>query len=529
MAGSKIINKIGAWLMQPSKNNIDINPKSNFISTGDRYGSWAGHNLIAFNGEKTPNELGSAVDYVLDYYTMRKRALEAYLTNDVIQNAIEKFGMWVIGSGLKLQSEPIESIINDNSLKYDELTKSIEDQFRLFANSKESTYKNDQNLHQLALEAFKNSKLSGDCLCILRYENSRVTMQVIDGCFISTPSDRIASTTTQIGVELNDKGQQVGYWVMTGLNKWEYISAKNNNGQTVAWLMYSRKYKLSDVRGMSLLSAVLEQVAKLDRYKEATLGAAEENSKIPYTIEHGVSSTGENPLSNQLAQSLGVGNGAAPETLTMQSDVMATKVAMTTSKMVYNMPIDSTLKRHDAKVDINFGEFSGVFTDIIYTTIGMPPEVAMDKFEGSYSSSRAALKSWEYNLGVNRNNLLRNQFYKPFYDFWLDIQVTKGVFKLPGYFNAFKIGDFMQLEAYRNCRFIGATVPHIDPLKEVMAQRKKLGASFDNVPLTTLELACEELNTGDSSQILKKAENEKNISSNFAPIVDTSNSTAKVS
>ena len=89
-------------------------------------------------------------------------------------------------------------------------------------------------------------------------------------------------------------------------------------------------------------------------------------------------------------------------------------------------------------------------------------------------------------------------------------------------------GNFMFIEAIRNARFIGATVPHIDPLKEVMAQRKKLGTSFDNIPLITAEQACEELNTGDFTQIINKATNEKNISSSFDVVEPDGDDTTEI-
>jgi hypothetical protein len=100
---------------------------------------------------------------------------------------------------------------------------------------------------------------------------------------------------------------------------------------------------------------------------------------------------------------------------------------------------------------------------------------------------------------------------------------------IPGYLKSMQSNNFMFMESIKNARFIGATVPHIDPLKEVLAQRKKLGASFDNIPLTSAELACEELNTGDFTQIINKATNEKNISSSFNAVEPNGDSSTEIS
>ena len=54
------------------------------------------------------------------------------------------------------------------------------------------------------------------------------------------------------------------------------------------------------------------------------------------------------------------------------------------------------------------------------------------------------------------------------------------------------------MEAYSNARFTGPLFPHIDPLKEVKAEREKLGTLAAHIPLTTVEAATEFLMSGDS-------------------------------
>ena len=55
----------------------------------------------------------------------------------------------------------------------------------------------------------------------------------------------------------------------------------------------------------------------------------------------------------------------------------------------------------------------------------------------------------------------------------------------------------MVIDAYRQARFVGSHVPHIDPVKEVTAERLKLGSSGANLPLTTAEASTEALSEGD--------------------------------
>lgn len=484
---------------------------------------------MPFSGEKTPYELGEPINYYIEYYLMRERAWEAFLKSDVVQNAIKKYCLWVIGAGLKLQSEPVFEVLKkfNISVTEKELAKFSEDsesQFRLFAGMTQSTWSEESCLHELACEDLKNAILSGDILCILRFDGKYPKMETIDGIHIQTPiaSDHLAAAENRgneiiEGVEIDKKGSHVAYYIRQDDFTFNRIEAYGaNTSQRQAWLFYGQKFKKSSVRGMSLLAAIIEAVSKMDRYKEATITSAEENANIIMTIEHNQFSDGENPLIESLAQSMGKDKGTAPETDSYtQCDAKATKISQHTSGEVINMPTGSKLERHNGSSDPKFAEFYGVNAELVYAIIGIPPEVAADKFGGAYSGSRAALKSWEYKILVDRTTKLKRQYYKPFYDFWLNINVSQNNISANGYLKALFENDHMVLEAYRNSRFIGATVPHIDPEKEAKAMRVKLGKGFENVPLDTISKVMEELNSGDMNAIIKKLQNEKELFKDF--------------
>jgi capsid protein len=515
-------------------------PKSSVLTEDFALSDYSNEYPLYYDGEKTPYELGTPKNYILDYYALRARAWQSYIESDIVQNAIRKYCLWVIGPGLKLQATPNEYILNKKGIKKSSFIQDSENQFRLFAEMNEASYSGMDNLHGLAAEALKNALLAGDVLIVQRFDGIKYTTEIIDGYHIKTPyltelQEAAEKRGNRIihGVEVNAKKTHVAFYVQKSATEFERVEAKGSKtGQLKAWLFYGLKHKIDDIRGMSLLSAILETAAKMDRYKDATLGSAEENAKIPYSIEHNQFSTGENPLVNSMIQSFGKGKGTAPETQSYQDcENVATKVALSTGKKVYNMPVGSTIRRNSGNTDNRFGEFFGVNIDIVYATIGIPAEVAMEKFGGSYSSSRAALKSWEYTMITARVTQVKKYYYQPIYTNWLDVNVLQNNVNAPGYLKALQSNDLITLQAYRNSRFIGATVPHIDPVKEVMAERKKLGKSYDNYPITTGEQAAENLNTGDYDQIIKKAENEKQISKSFddAPDSTVNSGTSQVS
>jgi capsid protein len=110
------------------------------------------------------------------------------------------------------------------------------------------------------------------------------------------------------------------------------------------------------------------------------------------------------------------------------------------------------------------------------------------------------------------------EFYQPIYEFWLHVQILQNKVTAPGYLLAFVERNRMVLVSYRMTRWVGASVPHIDPLKEVNAERAKLGASAKDIPLTTVERATEVLNSGDSDQNMAQYAEELKLSKDLGII-----------
>ena len=477
-----------------------------------------GGRSVLYDGEKTPNELGSPYNFELDYYTLRMRAWEAFIKSTVIQTAIKNYCLWIVGSGLKFQAEPSKEYLRQRGIELGDdrvFSNTIEAQFRLYCNSKESTYSKQMNLHLLASEALKNAILSGDVLIIERYDGYQPTTQIIDGCFVGNPTnfgdvEKVKANGNYLvnGVEISQTGEHIAYWVQQNDLSFARVMANPSGvkGKRQAWLLYGLRHKITDTRGMSLLTAVMERDAKLDRYLEASVGSAEENSKIPFTFEHDVNGMGDNPAFKQLAQTMGVKKEVNNETATL--DGYATHIAQTTGKQVYNMPPGSQLKTNVSHSDPNFNTFYTPNAELIFATIGIPPEVAMGKYNGSYSGSRAANKSWEFKMKVERVNTLTEYFYKPIYEFWFLINFYKSNISAPGYREAIMSQDWMIVQAYNNCRFIGSGVPHIDPVVEVTAERLKLGSMYDNVPLESGEQAAENSDNLDFNEIQRLAQQE---------------------
>lgn len=462
--------------------------------------------VLNYDGEKNTGELGVPVKYNLDYHSLRIRSWQSYLEDEVTQTVIKKFVTWIISSGLKLQSEPVKEVLSQEKIDLDinSFSKGVEARFRLFANSKRIDYAGIDNLHRIAKTAYINAIIGGDVLTVLRIDKKgNLTVQLIDGANVLTPflgnevTDAInRGNTIKNGIETNSKGEHVAYYVQKQNFQFERILAKGEkSGYEIAFMVYGLRYRINDNRGIPLISTVLETLKKLDRYKEATVGSAEERAKIVYQIIHEQFSSGENPLVKNLAKAFNT-DSDQDIPIDINAKQLADRVAASMNKQVFNMPQGAEMKSLDSKNDIYFKDFYGVNVNLICAAIGIPPEVALSKYDSNFSSARAALKDWEHTINVERKEF-SSQFYQKIYNLWLELEILKNKIQAPGYINAKASDNELIIDSYTNARFVGANVPHIDPLKEVNAERAKLGASGKSIPLTTAEAATEALNGGD--------------------------------
>lgn len=477
---------------------------------GDSRGELAGSFIVRYDGEKNFGEMGPIKDYRLDYEALRLRSWQSYLESEVTQMVVNRQLTWIIGTGLKLQSQPAVKALQTEGIKISstdkqELTEKIESRWSVFANSCRISADNEENLHDIARTVKKNSFLGGDILVVMRYRRSQIVIEKYDGADVCSPyggDDYYAAATgrgtvIRNGIEMTKRGKHIAYFVKDKNYKFTRIPAYSTvTGSRVAFLVFGLKSRLNNTRGIPLISVVLETLAKLDRYKEATVGSAEEVAKIAYQVVHQSYSTGENPNKQRLAKAF----DASRSDELPKDDAgrqLADKVTATTNKQTFNNPVGAELKQLESNNrELYFSDFYDKNINIVCAALGIPPDVAKQMFDGSYSASRAALKDWEHSLGLLRDDMAK-QFYKRVYDFWLETEILKNKITLTGYDKAKAQGNYTIVEGYQTARWVGATVPHIDPVKEVKAIRAKLGKWADNLPLTNIEKATEELNGGD--------------------------------
>ena len=480
---------------------------------------------VTFNGEKTPYELGEILNVLPDFNSLRLRSHEADLKSDVVKIITNKFFKWIIGSGLKMQSEPVIEVLKSEAITRDNLTTfkdGVESRFNLWSRSKRTDYKEEDNLHVQANNLLKATFLGGDALVVLRVENGELNVQVIDGQQVETPRlndnfQKAAQKRGNIirhGIEKDKRGRKVAFYVRVEkensiLGDYERIPARGEKtGRKMAWMVYFDKHRIDHDRGIGGLTAILEKIEKLDRYTEATVGSAEERAKMAYFIEHSRDSDGSNPMIEKLRKSMGNESGATVDSYS-EGDKSVKLIATTTSKQAFNLPIGAKVVMPTAgSVEIEYPEFWKAVFNSLAAAVDIPPEVALQMYNSNYSASRAAINGWQHLMNVFRQKFT-DDFYKPIFELWLELEVLKSKVTAPGYLKAIQQKNWFALEAYSNCRFTGTNMPHIDPKKEIDAIRAMLGD--DKTPLISREQATEKANSGDWNSNYEKFKEEQKV------------------
>jgi len=503
-----------------------LEPKGEIL-TGYGAVTYGGHQPVIkkiWDGEKTSGELGVIIDNVPDFYRLRLRSLDAYVKTDIVKIIIDRKLQWVIGTGLKFEAEPNKEILKAEGIVLPEnFYNLVESRFKTYFGSVNCDYSKEQSLHGIAWDCKMGADVGGDMLVVVRIENGYPNIQLISGEFVCTPLEYMIDPLPngnyiENGIEFNERGEHVAYHVKKRskdalIDEFERIVAKGEKtGLRLSWMVYGDKLSPDHKRGVPVISPILEKVNKIDRYTEAAISKAEQAANHVMAIEHADYSTGDNPFQDIIKAKFTKPNADGTETDSFGlSDSVANRLAISVSGTVTNLPPGASLKSFNTDIESNYGEFFEANFKNICASMGVPYEVALQSYNSNYSASRAAINGFGYIVDIDVDDISK-QFYKPIYNIFLYTEVLRNKINLEGFLKAMITGDFMLIEAYSGCRFVGKKMPHIDPLKEVKAIRSALGdKSLGEEPLMSLEQATEQLGYGDWRENYEERQEEQEI------------------
>ncbi|HSQ97097.1 MAG TPA: phage portal protein [Rickettsiales bacterium] len=342
---------------------------------------------------------------------------------------------------------------------------------------------------------------------IRRVKDGIVKLQVIDGRDVCGGIPTNTNNKVIDGVEINQNGEHVAYYVATENGTNERITTKDSKGNTQAWLVYANNSRISQVRGVSSICSIIQKIDQLSKYTENEVTASEVNSKLATVIEHTDQSDGKNPI--LVGRELVKNPTYNPEL----EDSTKQAILKLTNGLLINLGVGKTMKSFDTKrPNVNFEAFLDANAKYIFASQNIPFEIAVMLFSNNFSASRAALKMFETTLKIMRKNIVIDGIYKPTFKTFFLLENLKGNLTINNFDKIQNSPEYqIDMNALNKCRFISPPIPHVDPLKEVNAVVEKIKNN-----LSTREEAMEELgNSTDFDSTIERIDTENQLMKKF--------------
>ena len=423
---------------------------------------------------------------------LRERSRDLYAGGGPLgRGAIDRLVLNAIGSGLKLNVRIDPERLGMSESRAREWASNVENEFSFWAESKDCDISRQLNFFELQGLAMKSVLLDGECLCLLPmhaipnnpYE---LKVQLIESERLETPSEVNVNRMIDEGVELNDFGEPIAYWIANRNPNAEILHQPQLEHKRIRLFGYysgrrniihlMQHERINQHRGVPFLSPVIEVLRQLGRYTDAELMAAVVSGMYAIFFEHeprdeGVIGEEDYASEEGLGETPGL-EGISQEQ--MYGAVMDLPEGVKPVSVSPNRP------------NVSFDAFIQSLVRQIGSALGLPAELILMQFTSSYSASRGALlEAWK--LFRYWRTWFADNFCQPIYEEWLDEAVLTGRVKAPGYFD-----DPVLRKAYAWSEWTGPAQGQLNPVQEVQAAVLRVQNGFSTNQKETAELTGED-------------------------------------
>ncbi len=462
-----------------------------------------------WSGERFPGGFGVTHLNTLDYWTLRQRSAHVFTENLYARGIVRRFVTNIINIGLSLEAEPnaalLDALSEDTA---DDWSENVENRFEVYGDSSRiCDYAQKQTLSELQTTVLTEALVEGDILVVLK-THPRVhspQVQLIRGGRVGNPFDRrklSKKNKTVHGVEIDKKGREVGFWVNDKrANTSTFVPAfGSRTGKRTAWLVFGTDKRLDEVRGVPLLSILLQSLRELDRYRDNELRASVVNSLLAIIVTKSQPLMGTRPLSG----------GAVRNTTAIVGDTTTGAREFGIAEQWPGIVIEEL--QHGEKPEsfdtkrpnVNFGKFEEAVVAAIAWATEMPPEILRLSFSSNYSASKAAVNEFRMFI-TKRRREFGLSFLQPLYCEWLVSEVLTDRIQAEGFLEAWRNPVlYVEFGAWLRSTWSGPVKPSVDLGKDVNAYVDAIDAD-----LTTHDRASKDLFGVRHSRVLKRLSKER--------------------
>lgn len=474
------------------------NPRMNYASHG------ASSTLNSLIGWLVSS--GAAEDDIdLNASKLRQRARDLYEGGGLARSGPETLMTSVVGWGIQPKPKIDGDFLGMTDEARDEAEQAILREWKLWAENPMCDAERQQNFYGLQQLAFLSMLMSGDVFALFGMKENRrtpyqTTVRLLEADRISTPESSGDSTSEETesggriidGVEIDKEGEVIRY----------HVASRNPNsdadGSELVWTAidaYGRDTGYPNIlhimtwerpeqrRGIPFVSAEIELIKQFTRYMNAELAGKVVSAMLTLFI-----------TSKEDDGKAGM-EDAVNEDEKVTDDELKLELA---PGAIYDLPPGKDVTTVDPKrSDTQFESFVNTCITVIASSMGIPKEVLIKKYESNYTAARAALLDFWRTVRVYRTRF-NTSFNQPVYEQWLSEAVAAGRIDAPGFFD-----DPAVRLAWCGCSWMGASMGHVDPLKEVNAAATRIANN-----ITTQEQEASEYNGNDWAANVRQRKKE---------------------
>ena len=460
---------------------------------------------------------GSAEDDIdTNASTLRTRARDLYAAGGLGRSGPATLTTNVVGWGIMPKPKIDSEVLKLSDEAADAWERNALREFRLWANSKECDAERSKDFWTMQQLAFRNELMSGDCFVLFGMrENKRTpyktTLRILEADRVSTPGSMGESYSTETstgrivdGIEIDREGTVLKFHVSnrhpltTGISEsvtWTAIDAVGKDTGMPNMLQIMTHERPEQRRGIPFVAAQIEQIKQLDRYITSELAANVVSAMLTAFI---TSDADDGKFGME---------DAINEDEKVTDDDFHIELA---PGAIYNMPPGKKIETiNPLRNNAAFKDFVETLFTISGAGVGIPKEVLVKKYESNYTAARGALLDFWREVRVYRT-AFNNSFCQPVYEAWLAEAVATGRIEAPGFFD-----DPAIRQAWCGCMWIGASMGHVDPLKEVKAAQMRI-----KMHITTEEQEASEYNGNDWANNIRQRKKELSAISEESAIID---------
>lgn len=440
-------------------------------------------------------DAGNAEDDI-DLYasTLRQRARDLYAGGGLARSGPSTLTTSVVGWGILPKPKIDGEFLQMSDEEREETERAILREFKLWAENPMCDAERQQNFYGLQQLAFLSMLMSGDVFALFGMKPNKrtpyqTTVRLLEADRVCNPDSNGYSESTETesggriidGVEIAKDGEVIRYHVAnrspisendgTELS-WTAIDAfgKNTGYPNILHIMtYERPEQR---RGIPFVAAEIEKLKQFSRYMNAELAANVVSAMLTCFV-----------TSEEDDGKFGMEDAVNEEEKVTDDDL---KLELAPGA-IYSLPPGKKIETvNPLRSNTQFETFVNTCITEIGSSMGIPKEVLVKKYESNYTAARAALLDFWRTVRVYRTRF-NSGFNQPIYEQWLSEAVASGRIDAPGFFD-----DPAVRQAWCGCVWMGASMGHVDPLKEVKAAEARIANN-----ISTQEQEASEYNGND--------------------------------